>query len=105
MIDFSIIVPVFNTKQVYLRNCIESVIAQNNLSWEMLIIDDGSSNEDTIEFLESLPELYPHANIKLIRQDNNGVSTARNRGISEAKGNYNIGTPWAKAIKRKFIED
>jgi len=81
----SIIVPVYNVKTEYFKNSINSILAQSYDNWECLLIDDGSTNGcgkicDEFESFDS--------RIKAIHTDNKGVSAARNRGLSEAKGNF-----------------
>ena len=80
-IDFSIIVPVFNRKS-YLEAAIHSISRQTYQSYEVIVIDDGST-DDTAEFVESLGDP-----ISTIRQANSGVSEARNHGARIAQGKY-----------------
>lgn len=82
---FSIIIPVYNIKGSYLRQCFDSVLAQDFLDYEVVVIDDGSTNGS-----ECVCDEYASKDrsIKLIHQTNAGVSVARNRGIEEAKGDY-----------------
>lgn len=82
--DLSIIVPVFNSKQ-YLRDCVKSIENQNYLSMEIILVDDGSTDGSS-KICKSLEKLFN--NIVYIRQDNKGVSSARNVGINIARGNY-----------------
>lgn len=78
----SVIIPVFNRKYCVV-DAIESVFAQTHPAFEVIVVDDGSQ-DGTYEELRSRYE----RNIKLIRQDNAGVSAARNRGIAEATGDW-----------------
>jgi glycosyltransferase involved in cell wall biosynthesis len=80
-IDFSIIVPVFNRKS-YLEAAIRSISRQTYQSYEVILIDDGST-DDTAEFVQSLGD-----SIATIRQANSGVSEARNHGARIAQGKY-----------------
>jgi len=80
-IDFSIIVPVFNRKS-YLEAAIHSISRQTYKSYEVIVIDDGST-DDTAGFVESLG-----GPISKIRQANSGVSKARNHGAEIARGKY-----------------
>ena len=66
----SIVVPVYNTNIEYFRQCIESLVLQTYENIEIVIVDDGSKNENV-----SLYEQYimPYKNIKFIHQNNCGV--------------------------------
>ena len=80
----SVIIPVFNTKD-YLEKCLDSIVNQSYRNLEIIIIDDGS-----IDGSGSICEKYAKndSRIKLIRQENKGVSAARNRGIDIMTGDY-----------------
>ncbi|MEJ8598867.1 glycosyltransferase family 2 protein [Riemerella anatipestifer] len=79
----SVVVPVYNASQ-YIGNCIESIIAQSYKNWELLIVNDGSTDET-----EYVLEAYlDNEKIKYFKQSNLGVSFARNFGISQAKGEF-----------------
>lgn len=84
MIDISVIVPVYNTKQEYLKECIESILKQSLKNVELVLVSDGATDE-----LITLMESYLQDNrVSLYKQDNQGVSVARNLGIKNAKGKY-----------------
>lgn len=80
----SVIIPVFNSEK-YLDKAIESILFQNFEDFEIVCVDDGSTDN-------SLKVCYQKAEndncIKVIHQDNKGVSIARNKGIEAAIGNY-----------------
>lgn len=79
---FSIVIPLYQ-KEDYISRAIDSVVFQTFRDFELLIVDDGST--------DSGPEIvsrYSDKRIRLIKQTNQGVSAARNRGIEEAKANY-----------------
>ncbi len=80
----SIIVPVYNTGQ-YVGECIESIINQNFNDWELLLIDDGSTDESA-----QICKGYAIRDnrIKYFYKTNGGVSSARNYGIEKASGRY-----------------
>jgi glycosyltransferase involved in cell wall biosynthesis len=80
-LDFSIIVPVFNRK-AYLEAAIHSISKQTHQSYEVIVIDDGST-DDTAGYVGSLGDP-----ISTIRQSNSGVSKARNHGAKIARGKY-----------------
>jgi glycosyltransferase involved in cell wall biosynthesis len=79
---FSVIVPAFNTAR-YVGETIESVRRQTTADWELIVVDDGST-DGTAEVAGSVAE----ARLRLIRQANAGVSAARNRGAAEARGEF-----------------
>lgn len=81
----SIITPMYNSEKFILKT-IESVINQTYSNWELLLIDDGST-DNTIQIVEVFKQKY--SNIKLIQNLTNlGAAQSRNKGILEAKGDY-----------------
>lgn len=82
---FSIIAPVFNTPNDKLRRCIDSILSQTYSDFELLLIDDGSSDE-CAAFLDSVGK--QDNRIKIIHKKNEGSSIARNSGIQNAAGKY-----------------
>lgn len=82
--ELSIIVPVYNTEK-YLEQCIYSILLQEFESCEIILIDDGSSDKSG-EICNKFAE--ERNKIHVIHQENQGVSSARNRGLREAKGKY-----------------
>lgn len=80
----SIIVPAYNSVP-YIRECVESVLAQTYRNWELLLIDDGSQDL-TQEVCRQLCE--QDQRIRLLRQEHKGVSAARNAGIKNARGTF-----------------
>lgn len=80
----SIITPCYNGGR-YVAETIESVKRQTYPNWEMIIIDDGST-DDSAEIIAGYAQDDPR--IKMIRQHNAGTATARNAGMRCAKGRY-----------------
>ena len=80
----SIIVPIYNAEK-YLRECLDSIIAQTFTDWELILVDDGSTDSSG-----SIAESYARSNpkIKVIHVENGGLSWARNHGIDMARGDY-----------------
>lgn len=74
----SVVIPAYNAEQ-FLRDALASVLRQTVAPVEILVVDDGSS-DDTGRLAASVP------GVRCIRQSNAGVSAARNRGIEEARG-------------------
>ncbi len=80
----SIIVPVYNVSK-YLRECLDSVCAQEGINSEIIVVDDGStdgSGEICDEYAVN------HANLKVIHKQNGGLASARNAGLDVMNGNY-----------------
>ncbi len=80
----SVVIPVFN-RPLELKRAIDSILCQRTAVDEIIIIDDGSS-DDTPKVIQSLQQ--QHSLIKCITQTNQGVSAARNKGILLAKGDW-----------------
>lgn len=80
--QISIIVPVYNAEK-YLRQCLDSIIAQNYIDWECILVDDGSKDGSG-----NICDEYTQRDnrFKVFHQDNAGSSFARNVGIENAKG-------------------
>ena len=81
---FSIVIPVYNVKE-YLAACVESVLSQTFTEYEVLLIDDGST-DGSGEICDELCKTSDR--IRVIHQKNGGLSEARNTGIRNAKGDY-----------------
>ena len=81
----SIIIPVYNAEK-FLSETIESVIAQTYTDWEIIAVDDGSTDRSR-EILRKYEQRLP-LKIRVITQKNSGVSIARNNAIAIAKGEY-----------------
>tara|TARA_B100000073_G_scaffold159894_1_gene132060 strand:+ start:2871 stop:3698 length:828 start_codon:yes stop_codon:yes gene_type:complete len=79
--NISVIIPTFNRKKT-LKRAIQSVLMQSYAPYEIIVIDDGS-DDGTKEWLK---DNYP--NVKYIYQMNSGVSSARNKGIKFARGDW-----------------
>lgn len=78
----TIVMPAYNA-QKYIEEAIRSVLMQTYEHWELIVIDDGSTDNT-----RPLIEVFKNQRIHLISQENVGVSVARNRGLVVAKGKY-----------------
>ena len=85
-IDLSIIVPVYNVEK-YIRACIRSIYRQelDEARFEVIIVNDGTKDK-SMEMIADI--IAQHPNIKVINQENQGLSVARNKGMAIAKGEY-----------------
>lgn len=80
----SIIIPVYNVNK-YLVKCIESILAQSFQKFEIILIDDGST-DGSAEICDAYAAKYN--NIKVIHKENGGVSSARNMGLDICEGKF-----------------
>lgn len=78
----SIVVPIYNAA-LYLRECIESILNQSYTNFELILVNDGSK-DDSLQICKS----YHDSRIIIIDKENGGVSSARNKGIDIAKGEF-----------------
>jgi glycosyltransferase involved in cell wall biosynthesis len=102
MIRISAIVPVYNTKEEYLKQCFSSIHNQIYKPIETIFVNDGSTREETLRFLDSIRNIE---NVKVIDQENKKTAAALNAGIREMKGDWWAGLSsddqW-KPYKLKF---
>lgn len=82
----SVVIPLYN-KEAEIERALRSVVEQSLTVGEIIVVNDGSTDSSK-EIVERFILAHPEAGIHLINQKNSGVSTARNRGIEEAKGDY-----------------
>ena len=88
----SIIVPIYNVA-AYLRKCVDSLLAQDISDYEIILVDDGSTDNsgaiaDEILNAFRLSPLASRLDMRVIHQQNAGLSAARNTGIQAAQGDY-----------------
>lgn len=85
----SVIMPVYNAEDSVLKS-IKSVISQTYMNWELIIIDDGSSDGSFDKITNFINELQREVKEKtlLLKQINSGPSVARNFGVEKSKGEY-----------------
>lgn len=82
--DISVIMPVYNSRQ-YLACAIESVLAQTHKNFELILVDDGSTDGCDV-----ICDAYAQkdSRVRVIHKSNGGISSARNAGITAARGEY-----------------
>ena len=88
----SIIVPIYNVAP-YLRKCVDSLLTQDITDYEIILVDDGSTDnsgaiaDELLAYPQPLPE-GKGVSMKIIHQENSGLSAARNTGFAVAQGDY-----------------
>lgn len=96
----SVIIPVYNSKD-YLETCLDSLNKQTFTDFEAIVVDDGSSDGSS-----EICKRYcnAHKSFVYIRQDNSGVSVARNTGLVAAKGKYIVFMDSDDRIQENYLE-
>ncbi|HEO6797597.1 TPA: glycosyltransferase, partial [Streptococcus agalactiae] len=82
----SIILPVYNVEN-YIENCLNSIISQSYFHFEVIIVNDGST-DNSMSYCEKI--VCEDLRFRIINKDNGGLSDARNVGLEAAKGDYII---------------
>ena len=80
----SIIIPVFNSEKC-LKRCVDSILSQTFVDFELILVDDGSSDL-TFKICEEYR--LSDTRIRVFHKENGGVSIARNFGLNQAKGKW-----------------
>lgn len=96
----SIIAPVYNV-DAYLPTCVESILSQTYTNWELILVDDGSKDSSG-----ELCDVYSQrdSRIRVIHQENQGVSAARNAGLELASGEYIAFIDSDDLVKPDYLE-
>lgn len=102
MCNLTIIVPVYNTSK-HLKRCIDSLLAQASEATEILLINDGST-DNSEEILKEYEIQYPSI-ITYYKKENAGIADTRNFGISKANGKYIMFVDSDDYIKENLIKD
>lgn len=100
MPKISVIVPVYNVEK-YLRQCIDSILAQTFADFELILVDDGSTDKCGAICDEYAKKDY---RIKVIHQKNGGLSAARNAGLDIAAGNYVAFIDSDDLVRDRYLE-
>ena len=79
---FSVVIPLYN-KEALIEQTVERVLLQTYQDFEVIVVDDGSTDKG----VEVVKE-FDDKRIRIIQQENQGVSAARNKGIEESQGEY-----------------
>lgn len=99
----SVIVPVYNVEN-YLEECIVSIVVQSYSNFELLLVDDGSTDSSG-DICEMLKRKYSDIDIFVYHKENGGLSDARNYGIDRANGSYITFVDSDDYIKPDYIEE
>ncbi len=83
----SIVIPVYNPPRDFLEQCVNSVLKQTASNWQLIISNDGSTNQDVIDYLTELGETS-NPQIIILNNTNGGISAAINAGLDKATGEY-----------------
>lgn len=85
--NFSIVIPLYN-KSYSVKRCIDSVLSQSYKNFEIIVVNDGSSDE-SLSIVENMYGIEINKKlIRIINQNNQGVSIARNNGVAASQSNY-----------------
>ena len=108
---FSVLIPVYNTSK-YLEECVESVLSQSEEDFEIVLVDDGSTDKSG-DICDAYARKYSEK-VRVIHKENEGLMMTRRRGFKEAKGDYCIcldsddylcDIDALKKIKKMIVED
>ncbi len=100
--NISIVIPLYNVEITDYKRCIDSILNARIKPYEIIVIDDGSKKE----LSEACRSLYTQVDlVHYYRQENKGVSAARNYGLSIAKGNYVGFVDCDDAVSETYISD
>ncbi|WP_294590399.1 glycosyltransferase family A protein [uncultured Bacteroides sp.] len=97
----SVILPCYN-QAIYLSEALDSVFQQSYQNWEAIVVNDGSSDDTEIVALEYVKR---DPRVKYISKENGGLSSARNRGIELANGEFILPLDSDDIIKSEYMEE
>jgi glycosyltransferase involved in cell wall biosynthesis len=98
----SVIIPCYNYG-AYIENTVASVLAQTFKDFEIIIVNDGSTDKDTLEILKKIENEYPE--IIVIHQKNGHLANARNNGIKASSGEFFLPLDSDDAIESRMLEE
>lgn len=99
---FSVLIPVYNTEK-YLEECLQSVLKQTYQDFEIIVVDDGST-DNSGAICDNFQKAYPEK-IIVIHKENQGLISARRVGIANASGDYCIFVDSDDSIKNNLLEN
>ena len=95
----SVIIPCYNLGE-YIDEAVDSVLAQTFQDFEIIVIDDGSTDPFTVKLMEN----YVRPKTRVIRTKNQGLAAARNEGITQARGKYILPLDADDKIGNSYLE-
>lgn len=98
----SIIIPMYNVEQ-YIDKCMDSVLAQTVKDYEVLVVDDGSTDHSFVK-AKKYAERYPET-VRVYQQPNAGQGDARNNGVKLARGKYILFVDSDDIVSERLVED
>lgn len=99
---FSVLIPVYNTEK-YLEKCLQSVLNQTYQNFEIVIVDDGSTDSSSL-ICDKYCDNYPDK-VKVIHKENQGLISTRRVGIDNAKGDFCIFVDSDDYIKENLLSE
>lgn len=96
----SVIIPVYNAEK-YLRKCLDSVLAQSFADFEVLLINDGST-DGSGKICDDYAQ--KDARVKVFHKENGGVSSARNLGLDNATGDWIVFVDSDDYVEKNYFE-
>lgn len=100
MSKVSVIVPCYNQER-YISECLDSILAQTFVDYEVIVINDGST-DDSLKVINKYAEAYSF--VKIINQKNQGIVVTRNKGIEQASGKYILPVDGDDKIAPTYLE-
>ena len=85
----TVVVPGYNDGEYLLEN-LESLQAQTYRNFEVVVVNDGSTDPKTLEVLGNLEQVFPSLDLRVYSQNNLGLRATRNRGIREARTKWSV---------------
>ncbi len=101
MTDISVIVPAYNAEK-YIKKCLDSILCQTKKEFEIVVVNDGSK-DGTLDILNEYGGKYPET-VRVVSQENQGLSVTRNNGVLKAVGKYVIFLDSDDYIKPDMLE-
>ena len=88
-VAISVIIPVFDPPVAFLRECVDSMLAQTARNWQLIISDDGSTESQVRDFLDEFTDrMVGDGRVQVIRSENGGISAAQNRALDLVRYEY-----------------